>query len=85
MKKMHAMILLGATSLVLAACSSSNDDDAPAPTPVATTDIPASATGSAAGLTAFANGQITGTSDTAEPVLVGDAVLPLDDTTETSL
>ena len=84
MKKMHAMILLGAASALLAACSSSSDD-APAPTPVATTDIPSSATGSAAGLTAFVNGQIAATSDTSEPILVGDAVLPLDDSTETSL
>jgi starvation-inducible outer membrane lipoprotein len=86
MKKMHAMMLLGATSLLLAACSSSHDDaPAPEPAPVVTTEIPASATANAAGLTAFVNGQIAGTSDTAEPILVGDAVLPLDDSTETSL
>ena len=83
MKKMH-IILLGATSLLLAACSSSHDD-APAPAPVATTDIPASATNDSAGLTAFVNGQVGANSDTAEPILVGDAVLPLDNTTETSL
>ena len=84
MKKMHAILLLGATSLLLSACSSSHDD-APAPAPVATTDIPASATADAAGLTAFVNAQAATTNDTAEPFLVGDAVLPLDDTTETSL
>ena len=83
MKKMHGIALLGAALLALAACGSSSDD-APATT-TATTEIPSSATGSPAGLTAFAEGQIAGTSDASEPVLVGEAVLPLDDTTETSL
>ena len=86
MNMTYRMVLLGATALVLAACSSSHDDaPAPAPAPVATTDVPAAATTDAAGLTAFANGQVANSSDTAEPFLVGDAVLPLDDTTETSL
>ena len=83
MKKMHGIALLGAALLVLGACGSSSDDG-PATT-AATTDIPSSATGSTAGLTSFAEGQIGATNDTSEPVLVGDASLPLDDTTETSL
>ena len=83
MKKMHGIALLGAALLALAACGSSSDDDGPATT--ATTEIPSSATGSSAGLSSFAEGQIGATSDSSEPVLVGDATLPLDDTTETSL
>ena len=81
MKKMHGIVALGAAALLLAGCGSSNDD-----TPVVvTTDVPASARQDSAGLLTFVNQQIAASSDTAEPILVGDAVLPLDDTTETSL
>lgn len=83
MKKMHGIALLGAAALLLAACGGS---DAPAPvTPVATTDIPATATQDSAGLLAFTNAQVGASSDSSEPILVGDAVLPVDDSTETSL
>jgi predicted outer membrane protein len=85
MKKLHGTALIGVAVLALAACGSSSDDTPPPAPPAATTDIPASATASAAGLLEYQNSQINGTSDTAEPVLVGDAVLPVDDTTETSL
>ena len=87
MKKLHGFALLGATLLVLAACGSSDGDNA-APvvtTPVATTDVPASATGSAAGLLTYTTQQVGAKSDTTEPLVVGDAVLPVDNTTETSL
>ena len=84
MKKMHGIALLGAAVLVLAACGSSSDSNN-GPATAATTEIPSSATGSSAGLSSFAEGQIAATSDSSEPVLVGDASLPLDDTTETSL
>ena len=51
---------------------------APAP---ATSDIPASALSSVDGLIAFMNQLIdTGTNDTSEPILLGDATLPVDDT-----
>jgi hypothetical protein len=87
MKKIHAAILIGASALVLAACGSSGGDDAPAPVPpVAASDIPASATTDAAGLASFVNQQVGMSSDTGEPLVVGDATtLPVDDTTETSL
>lgn len=85
MKKMQAIALLGAAALLLAGCSSSSDNG-PAPvTPVTTTDVPATATTDAPGLLTYANAQVGASSDTAEPVLVGDAVLPVDDSTETSL
>ena len=84
MKKIHRIVLLGAAALVLAACGSSSND-APAPA-AATTDIPSSATADSAGLLTYVNAQIGTSSDTAEPLLVGDATtLPVDDTTETSL
>ena len=84
MKKMHGIALLGAAALVLAACGGGSDSPAPV-TPVATTDIPTTATQDSAGLRAFTNAQVGTSSDSAEPILVGDAVLPVDDTTETSL
>ena len=84
MKKMHGIVLLVSAAALLAACGSSGSgSDTPAP--VATTDVPASAQQNAAGLLTYVNGQVGASSDTAEPILVGDAVLPLDDSTETSL
>jgi len=51
------------------------------PNPAATSDIPASALASVDGLIAFMNLLIdTGTNDTSEPILLGDATLPVDDT-----
>jgi len=87
MNKMLGIALASAAVLALAACGSSGGDDAPAaPTaPVVTTDIPSSATANSAGLLTFANAQIGSSSDGSEPILVGDATLPLDDSTETSL
>ena len=84
MKKMLGIAFVSAAVLALAACGSSGGDDAAA-APVVTTDIPSSATANAAGLLAFANAQIAASSDSSEPILVGDATLPVDDTTETSL
>ena len=51
-------------------------------TPAASSDgIPASALASVDGLIAFMNQLIdTGTNDTSEPILLGDASLPADDT-----
>lgn len=85
MNKMLGIAFASAAVLALAACGSSGGDDAPVPAPVVTTDIPASATANAAGLLTFANAQIGTSSDSSEPILVGDATLPVDDTTETSL
>lgn len=84
MKKMHGIALLGAAALLLAACGGGSDAPAPVP-PVVTTDVPASATQSPAGLLTYVDSQVGAPSDSAEPVLVGDAVLPVDDSTETSL
>lgn len=86
MKKMHGLLALGAAALLVAGCGSSGSDGPAAPvTPVVTTDVPSSATANSAGLVTFVNSQIGASSDTGEPILVGDAVLPTDDTTETSL
>ena len=54
---------------------------APGAAPPATSDIPASALASVDGLIAFMNQLIdTGTNDTSEPIRLGDASLPVDDT-----
>ncbi|MDQ6880926.1 MAG: hypothetical protein M3150_02410 [Pseudomonadota bacterium] len=88
MKKMLGIALAGAVALVMTACGSSDDNGSPATaTPSgSTSDIPASALADSTGLLAYVNAQIAASSDTSEPVLVGDATaLPVDDTTETSL
>ena len=84
-------VLMSAT---LAACGG-NDDPAPAPAPVAvtpapaptpvpapTTAVPASATASVAGLLTFLSSLLGTSSNTAEPVLIGDITLPTSETTE---
>lgn len=73
-----AAIALGLAALGTG-CGSSGSDD---PVPVATTGIPASAQQSTSGLLAYLNELIAGSSDSTEDVLVGDAVLPTDDTAE---
>ncbi len=67
----------------LAACGSSSNDGPPAPAPpTATTEVPQSAQDSVAGLVAYIKQLIDSSSDTSEPVLVGTAVLPVDNTSE---
>lgn len=87
MKKMLGIAFVSAAALGLAACGSSDNGTAAAPgtTPGATTDVPASAQQSSSGLTAYLNALIATTSDNGEPVVLGDANLTADDTTETSL
>jgi hypothetical protein len=43
-------------------------------------EVPASALASVPGLIAYMQALIAGTSDTARPVILGDVVLPVDDT-----
>lgn len=89
MNRKLGIVLVGAAALALVACGSSDDNSAPAATtPTASTsDIPASALASGSAFNSYLNDQITAaTSDTSEPVVVGDATtVPTDDTTETSL
>lgn len=72
--------LLVASSLV--ACGGGDDDSSGSSTS-STTGVPASAQQSTSGMVAYLGKLIDeSTNDTSEPVLVGDAVLPTDDTTE---
>ena len=93
-KALQPMLLASAVAL-LAACGGSNDlpktgsigvgtggtDGTASAGFVEGTDVPLSATTSAAGATAFANSLVTaGTSETADPLVLGDAVLASSDT-----
>lgn len=88
MKKMLGIACVSAAALLLAACGSSDDGSAAPvtpPTPVVTTDVPTSAQQSSSGLTAYLNALIAATSESGDPIVLGDATLTADDTTETSL
>ena len=87
MNKKFGIVLFAAAALALAACGSSDDNGAPATAATGlTSDIPTSALANGAALNSYLNDQIAATSDTGEPIVVGDATtLPTDDTTETSL
>ena len=77
-----AQVALGVAVLV-SACGGSGSDGGSGSlqSPSATTgDSPSGQTVSA--LMAFAEQQIAATSDTTEPVVVGDAELPIDDTAD---
>jgi hypothetical protein len=86
--RIAALLLVAAG--VLSACGGGGDDTPPpttvTPPPVVTTpvsEVPASATSSVAGLFAYVSNLIASmTSDTASPVVLGNAVLPTSDTTE---
>lgn len=77
--------LLLATSALLTACGGDDHDvsaPAPAPAPAPVSSIPASATTSAAGATAFVKTQVSASSETAEPAVTADEVLGTSETEE---
>lgn len=89
MKKLDAHKLLIALAMTagVAACGGGGGSDggvgggAPGTPAPSSGDVPASALASVDGLIAFMNQLIdTGTNDTSEPILLGDASLPVDDT-----
>jgi hypothetical protein len=84
MKKIHALVL-GASVLLLAACGSSSNDSTPVTPTDNASDIPTSALSSASGFVAYVMSLIDGTSNTSDPVAIGDVSVPTDNTTETSL
>lgn len=77
-----------ALTLALAGCGSNGDGDddggsGGSPPPAAGgSDVPSSAQQSVAGLVAYLRERIGATSDTSEPVFLGNAVLPTDETSE---
>jgi hypothetical protein len=80
----HTVLSLALASSLLVACSS-GVNDAPVAVidpPIGGTDVPTSATTSSAGAIAFAKATVASSRDTAEPIVVGDAVLATSDTDE---
>ena len=87
--QMRIALVLVAASAVLSACGGGGDDTPPPTTvtpPVVTapaSEVPASAQASVSGLIAYVSNLIASmTSDTATPVVLGNAVLPTSDTTD---
>jgi len=81
----RAALGLAAVALLLAACGGGGgggEIPAPIDPPVAGTDVPQSATTSSAGALAFVQSVAASSSDSAEPIRVGDAVLATSDTDE---
>jgi hypothetical protein len=77
----RVLVLAGVTAL-LAGCFGGGGGDSP---PVTTTAppgnvLPGSATASVASLIAYLQSLIAGTDETSDPVLLGDAVLPVTET-----
>ena len=84
----QCLIALGTVAL-LVACGGGGGSTATTPTTpgaglVAGTDLPTAVEQSAKGVIDFAKTQLTATSETTEPLLVGDAKLAVDDTAEPS-
>ncbi len=80
------LAVVGAASL-LAACGGSGGNavtTAPGSTQVAGTDLPVAVEQSAKGVIDFAKTQLAATSESSEPVLLGEAKLATDDTAEPS-
>lgn len=79
-------LAVSATALLLAACGGGGGgDDTPVVTPSATgSQVPASATSSAAGAFGFVNGLAASKDDSGEPLILGDAVLGTSETDEPS-
>ena len=74
--------IAASAALVLVACGGGGGDAAPVDGLLAGTDIPASASASADGATAFVASVVAAPADSAEPVTVGDAVLASSDSAE---
>ena len=87
MRTMHksAAALLGAIFL-MSGCGGGDGgggSDAPPPIPLfSDSEVPLPATQSAAGATSFVGQQLAATSDSTEPVVLGNAVLATDDSAE---
>lgn len=73
---------LGTGIALLAACGGGGGSSAPVDPVVGGTDIPVSATTSAAGAFTFVNGVASSSDNTAEPLVVGDATLATSETDE---
>ncbi len=85
MRIMHtsAATLVGAI-LLMSGCGGGGGDGPPPIALFSGSEVPVSATQSAAGAVAFVAQQQAATSDSTDPVVLGDAVLATDDSAEPS-
>ena len=79
--KLTWLLLSGATAL-LVACGGGDDTPSPAATPSATSEVPASASMSVAGLMSYLKQLVVADADTLEPVDVSAVTPPTADDTE---
>ncbi len=80
---LRAGLALAGGAFLLAACGGGGGGGAASPeTPVAGTDVPLSATTSAAGALAFVRSLAASSDNTAAPITVGDATLATSETDE---
>ncbi len=71
------------TAMLLAACGGGSGTATPAgPTLVVGTDVPVTVEQSATGVVDFAKTQLAATSDSSEPLVLGEAKLATDDSAE---
>lgn len=83
MTKMHALASMCLAVGLLTACGGgSNDHAANMPPTVAGTDVPVAATTGAAAVISFAQDQLAKTSEASDPLVLGNAMLAVDDTAE---
>ena len=83
MTKIHVLASVSLAVGLLTACGGgSNDYASNTPPTVAGTDVPVAATTSASSAVSFAQDQLTKTSESSDPLVLGDAMLAVDDTTE---
>lgn len=84
MKKSPWLAVAVGTVTLLAACGGGGGDTPPpaGPTLVVGTDVPVTVEQSAAGVVDFAKTQLAATSETSDPLVLGDAKLATDDTAE---
>ena len=88
MKQQWLAVVVGAASLLTACGGGSGSSYVAAPpagpTVVAGTDVPVAVEQSTAGVISFAKTQLTATSESGDPLVMGDAKLATDDTAEPS-
>ena len=83
--KAHWLAVAGTTALLTACGGGSNGDTAQTPVMlVAGTDVPVTVEQSTKGVVDFAKAQLAATSETSEPLVIGNAKLATDDAAEPS-
>ena len=77
-----SLILVFCAAAALSACGGGGDDSAPAPAPLPTSEVPGSASASAAGLVDYLKALVVAAADMLEPVDVSAVTPQADDLAE---